>query len=57
MNIIIGYALAVFLHGFYDFCAMMNTSQSMELFIAFVVIMYIVIILLIRRQSRNNRPV
>lgn len=56
-NIIIGYALAVFLHGFYDFCAMTNTNESMAMFIAFVVIMYIVIILLLRRESRHNRPV
>lgn len=57
VDIAVGYALAVFLHGFYDFCAMMNTSQSMTLFIAFVVIMYVVIILLLRRESKHNRPV
>ena len=57
VNIAIGYALAVFLHGFYDFCAMTDTNQSMALFIAFVVIMYVVIILLLRRESRHNRPV
>ncbi|MGI5989971.1 MAG: PrsW family intramembrane metalloprotease [Lachnospiraceae bacterium] len=57
LNLIVGYVLAVFLHGFYDFCAMVNTSESMIMFIVFVVVMYIVIILLLRRESKHNRPV
>lgn len=56
-NLVMGYICAVFLHGFYDSCAMIQTSGSTLIFIAFVVIMYVVIYFLLRRQSRENSPV
>lgn len=56
-NIVTGYILAVLLHGFYDSCAMIGTTLSTILFIAFVVVMYIVIIGLIKRESRTDGPV
>lgn len=57
INIVVGYLCAVFLHGFYDSCAMIQTSGSTLIFIAFVAIMYVVIYLLIRRESFGNAPV
>lgn len=51
------YASAVFLHGFYDSCAMIQTSTSTIVFIAFVVIMYIVVFHLIKHESRTDRLV
>lgn len=56
INLIVGYACAVFLHGFYDSCAMIQTSGSTIVFILFVAIMYFVIFNLIRRESRENEP-
>ncbi len=56
-NIIAGYLLAVFLHGTYDSCAMIRTQTANTLFIVFVVVMYIVIFRLIRKESRTDRPV
>ena len=53
-NLIAGYVSAVLLHGFYDSCAMINTATSNVLFVIFVVVMYIVIIHLIRKESRDN---
>lgn len=56
-NIVTGYILAVFLHGFYDSCAMIGTTLSTIIFIAFVIVMYIVIIRLIKRESYTDEPV
>ncbi len=56
-NLIAGYAAAVLLHGFYDACAMMQSGLSTLIFVLFVIIMYVLIYRLIRRESRENRPV
>jgi len=51
-----GYLLAVFLHGFYDTCAMIGTELASILFIAFVVIVDISVIYMIRRGSKEDEP-
>ena len=56
-NLIAGYVLAVLLHGFYDACAMIATTLSTVLFIAFVVILYFLVIRIVRRESALDRPV
>ena len=56
-NLIIGYILAVLMHGFYDTCAMTGTKASTIVFIACVVIMYIFIIRLVKRESVTNEPI
>ncbi|MBQ1395499.1 MAG: PrsW family intramembrane metalloprotease, partial [Lachnospiraceae bacterium] len=56
-NLIIGYILAVLMHGFYDTCAMTGTKASTIVFIVFVVIMYIFIIRLVKRESVTNEPI
>lgn len=56
-NIVVGYVLAVLLHGFYDSCALIGTTFSTVLFLVFVVVMYIVIIRLIKRESQTDEPV
>ena len=48
------YLLAVFLHGFYDSCAMLQTSLSSIVFYCFVIVMYIVIIRLIKKESQSD---
>ena len=56
-NLCIGYLMAVFLHGFYDSCAMIGNTLSTALFLAFVVLMYIVVIRMIKRESLRDTPV
>jgi len=53
-NLLIGYLSAVFLHGFYDACAMINSPVSNILFFAFVIIMYIVVYRMIRKASAHD---
>ena len=55
-NLLIGYLLAVFLHGFYDACAMIGTTVSTVLFFIFVIVMYIVVYSVIKRASANDQP-
>ena len=56
-NLWLGYIAAVLLHGFYDSCAMINTVASSIVFIAFVVIMYIVVIKKVNKESRSDGPI
>ena len=53
---IFGYILAVFLHGFYDACAMIGTSFATTVFFVFVVIMDIAVIYTINRGSKDDEP-
>jgi RsiW-degrading membrane proteinase PrsW (M82 family) len=56
-NLFAGYFTAVFLHGFYDACTMIGTALSTLLFAAFVVVMYVVVIRLIKKESASDVPV
>lgn len=57
LNLWAGYLIAVLLHGFYDACALMGTVLSTLLFVIFVIVMYIVVIRFVKKESRNDRPV
>ena len=57
INRITGYLCAVFLHGFYDSCAMIGSSGSTLVFIIFVVVMYIFIIRLLKRESATDHVI
>ena len=57
INLLAAYLSAVALHGFYDACAMIGNVLSTVLFIAFVAVMYIVVIRMVKRQSASDRPV
>jgi len=50
----LGYTFAVFLHGFYDACAMINEPVFTYIFMAFVVIMYIIVIRKVRKESKTD---
>ena len=52
-----GYFLSVMLHGFYDYCALLQSGTSMIAFIIFVIIMYIYIFRLIKRESATDEPI
>ena len=56
-DLLMAYFVAVLLHGFYDSCAMVNTVASSIIFIAFVVIMYIVVIKKVNKESQNDGPI
>lgn len=45
----------VLLHGAYDYIASMEDSDSTELFIGFVIIMFFAAFLTVRRMSKNDR--
>jgi len=57
INLWVGYLLAVFLHGFYDACAMIGSRLSTLLFVVFVIAMYVIVTRLIRREARTDHPV
>ena len=57
INWIVGYLVAVLLHGFYDACAMLGTATATGLFAAFVIGMYLIVTRLIRWEARTDRPV
>lgn len=56
-NLIAGYLMAVLLHGFYDACAMIGNVLATVLFVVFVIVMYIVVIAIIKRESRTDMRV
>ena len=56
-NLWAAYLSAVVLHGFYDACALIGSVLSTLLFLAFVVVMYIVVIRMVKRQSATDAPV
>ena len=57
LNLWAGYLSATLLHGFYDACALLGTIVSALLFLAFVIAMYIIVIRLIKKESRSDQPV
>lgn len=52
-----GYLFAVFLHGFYDTCAMIGTGTSMVVFLVFVALMFLGIFRLVKKESATDAPV
>jgi len=57
LNLWAGYLTAVLLHGFYDACAMIGSVLSTALFAAFVILMYVVVIRLVKKESQTDMPV
>ena len=56
-HILLGYLIAVLFHGFYDSCAMIGSSLSAILFAMFIVVIYVVIFLVARSESKTDRPI
>ena len=56
-NLVLGYLFPVLLHGVYDTCCMSGTTQSTLVFVAFVVVMYLVVFNLIRHEAKTDAPV
>lgn len=57
VNMALGYAAAVLLHGFYDSCCMIGTSRATTIFVIFVIAMYFIVFGMIKHVSREDRPV
>lgn len=55
LELIVGYILAVFLHGTYDTCAMIQSGESTLVFVAIIVVLYIIVFRLVKHESRTNR--
>ena len=56
-NLWAGYLAAVALHGLYDTCVMIGNVLATVAFVAFIVVMYIIVIRLIKKESMSDRPV
>lgn len=57
IHLILGYLVPVFLHGVYDACCMHGSGISTAVFLLFVAVMYFLVIRLIKRESRTDRPI
>jgi len=55
-NLQIAYVAAVVFHGFYDACAMIGTVSSSLLFLGFVVMMFVAVFKLVKRESYLDQP-
>lgn len=53
-EIIAGYIIAVFLHGTYDTCATIQSGTSTLLFVAVVVMLYLIVFRLVKHESRTD---
>lgn len=52
-----GYCTAVFLHGFYDACAMIGTTWSSILFVIFVILMFSLAYRTLKQESASDEPI
>ncbi|MGN1333783.1 MAG: hypothetical protein ACI4U1_01600 [Anaerovoracaceae bacterium] len=57
INMALGYVFAVFLHGFYDSCCMIGTKEATAVFVIFVIAMYFIVFHMVKKASREDRPV
>ena len=56
-NLLAAYLVAVFLHGFYDTCAMIGSGLATVLFVVFIIAMYCGVYRTIKRESATDSPV
>lgn len=52
--IVLGWFLAVLLHGTYDSCAMISTTTSTVIFVVFIIVMYLTVFRLVRKEARED---
>lgn len=56
-NLFLGWLSATVLHGIYDSCAMIGSGAATVAFLVFVVLMYLVVLRRIDRESRTDHPI
>lgn len=54
LEIAFGYLLAVLLHGTYDTCAMLQSGTSTMIFVAVVLLLYLIVFSLVKHESRTD---
>ncbi len=52
-----GVLLAVAMHGFYDTCASLGTDMSGLVFIVFVIVMFVCVFRMVKREARTDEPI
>ena len=57
LNLLLAYVSSVFLHAFYDACAMLDTDLSLTIFLVFVVIMYVLVYNIIKKESLKDTSI
>ena len=57
IHLLLAYLAPVLLHGVYDSCCMLGSNMSTVVFVLFVAAMYFIVIRLIKRESRTDRPI
>lgn len=57
INLLLSFLVPAFFHGFYDACLMLGTSMSVRIFFLYVIVVYPVVFHLVRKSSRNDRPI
>lgn len=57
VDLIIGYLLAVGLHGLYDTSAMLHSGKATATFVGVVAVVYVIIIVIVKREARTDEPV
>ena len=53
----LAFLVPVLFHGFYDTCAMLGSGMSTGVFIVFVIVQYIIVFRLVKRESKNDQPI
>ena len=56
-NLLRGYVSAVLLHGFYDACAMIGSNTAVIVFLLFVVLLFLTVFRMVKRESATDMPV
>jgi len=56
-SLLTGYLIAVFLHGFYDSCAMLGTGLASIVFLVFVILMFFLAFRTLKRESAYDAPI
>lgn len=57
LNLWAAYLVAVALHSFYDSTAMINTATATSLFVTFVIMMYIIVIRKVKKESTHDERI
>lgn len=57
VNMSLGYLSAMFLHGFYDACALKGTPLATAMFVVFVAAMYKIVYHMVTREAESDMPV
>lgn len=56
-NMVGAYLSSVFLHGFYDACAMIGSGLATVMFWLFVIVMYVIVYCLLKKASQTDHAI